>query len=279
MVAAPGYTSYADYEDLLEHCERLMDRVAVLDGPTTIDNIEGLARAGSASGAGAAGGGDAGGDSSARGVAPRASAYGAFYFPHIIIVDPLSGEQTTAPPSGHVAGIYARTDATRGVHKAPANEVVRGALGMTYDVTREEQKLLNSEGVNCIRRFPQGILVWGARTLDRGLWRYLNVRRFFNMVKESIEECTHWIVFEPNDEVLWSDIRRDVRAFLMGQWRSGALVGRTPEEAFFVKCDAETNPPEDVDQGLVNVEIGMAPSKPAEFIIFRISQARPGAEP
>jgi phage tail sheath protein FI len=184
------------------------------------------------------------------------------------------------PPSGHIAGIWARTDATRGVHKAPANEPIRGALNLTYHLTRAELGELNQAGINCIRFFAQeGIRVWGARTLaDDPEWRYLNVRRLFNMIEESVAENTRWIVFEPNDYTLWKSIRRDISAFLTGLWRDGALMGQTPEQAFFVKCDAETNPPDVIDRGMVVTLIGIAPVKPAEFIVFRIAQHRSGTE-
>jgi hypothetical protein len=179
------------------------------------------------------------------------------------------------PVSGHLAGIYARTDATRGVHKAPANEQIRGALDLCYKVTREEQGGLNAAGINCIRFFPDsGIRVWGARTLaaESSEWRYISVRRLFNMIEESIERGTSWIVFESNDPRTWKSIERDIRAFLTLVWRDGALKGNTPEQAFFVKCDEETNPPEVIDAGRLITEIGIAPVKPAEFIIFRIFQ-------
>ena len=185
------------------------------------------------------------------------------------------------PPSGHIAGIWARTDATRGVHKAPANEMVRGALNLTYQLTRAELGVLNPQGVNCIRLFPSaGILVWGARTLAESSseYRYLNVRRLVNMIEESIDEAMRWVVFEPNDQSLWKRIRRDVGAFLTMLWRDGALKGATPEEAFFVKCDEETNPPEVINEGRVVTLIGIAPVKPAEFVIFRISQWEGGTE-
>jgi phage tail sheath protein FI len=158
---------------------------------------------------------------------------------------------------------------------------VRGALNVTYRVTSQEQGVLNPSGVNCIRWFPrEGVLVWGARTVAEGSseWRYLNVRRLFNMIEESIVSSTRWVVFEPNDVSLWKSIRRDVSAFLTLVWRDGALVGATPEEAFFVKCDAETNPPEVVDAGQVVIVIGIAPVKPAEFIVFRIGQHASGAQ-
>jgi phage tail sheath protein FI len=166
------------------------------------------------------------------------------------------------------------------VHKAPANEVVRGATGLGYAVTKGEQDVLNPIGVNCIRAFPgMGIRVWGARTLSSNpSWRYINVRRLFNFVEKSIERGTQWVVFEPNEPRLWGRVRRDVTAFLRGVWRDGALFGASPGEAFYVKCDAETNPPDSRDLGRLVVEIGMAPVKPAEFVIFRISQWQPGAE-
>jgi uncharacterized protein len=194
--------------------------------------------------------------------------------------DPLKGGLVSVPPSGHVAGIWARSDASRGVHKAPANEAVRGALDVKYRITREEQATLNPAGVNCIRLFAaEGIRVWGARTLAASAseWRYLNVRRLFNMIEESIARSSRWVVFEPNDMTLWKSIRRDITAFLMRLWRDGALMGATPEEAFFVKCDRETNPPEVVDAGQVVTLIGIAPVKPAEVIIFLISQYQGGA--
>lgn len=200
----------------------------------------------------------------------------ALYYPWVEIADMTGGNGRTrmVPPSGHMAGIYARSDATRGVHKAPANEIVRGALGLGVMVTKGEHDLLNPIGVNVIRSFPgRGIRVWGARTLSSDpSWRYINVRRLFSMVEESIERGTQWVVFEPNDEFLWMRVRRDVGAFLSTVWRTGALFGATPDAAYFVKCDAETNPVELRDLGQMAVEIGMAPVKPAEFVIFRIGQ-------
>jgi hypothetical protein len=169
----------------------------------------------------------------------------------------------------------------RGVHKAPANEALRGALNLTYRLTAEEQGELNQNGVNCIRFFlREGIRIWGARTVADGSseWRYLNVRRLFTMIEESIAQSTRWIVFEPNDQSLWKSIRRDIGAFLTRLWRDGALMGATPDEAFFVKCDAETNPPDVIDAGQVVTLIGVAPVKPAEFIIFRISQSQGNVE-
>ena len=150
-----------------------------------------------------------------------------------------------------MAGIWARIDSERGVHKAPANEVVRGAIGLETQVSRNEQDMLNPIGVNCIRAFPgRGIRVWGARTLSSDpSWRYINVRRLFNFVEKSIDSGTQWVVFEPNDKDLWARVTRDIAAFLTRVWRDGALFGATPAEAFFVKCDAELNPPEVRDAG------------------------------
>jgi phage tail sheath protein FI len=183
------------------------------------------------------------------------------------------------PPSGHLAGIYARSDTERGVHKAPANEVIRGVIGIGTQVTKSEQDILNPLGINCIRAFPgRGIRVWGARTLSSDAsWRYINVRRLFNFIEESIEVGTQWVVFEPNDVDLWERVKRDITAFLTRVWRDGALFGTTPAEAFYVKCDEELNPVEVRDAGMLIVEIGLAPVKPAEFVIFRISQWAGGA--
>ncbi|GHF35815.1 phage tail sheath family protein [Streptomyces morookaense] len=202
------------------------------------------------------------------------SKYAALYYPWIQVADPVSGKGFLMPPSGHVAGLWARNDEARGVHKAPANEVVRGALDLGVQVTKGEQEQLNPAGINCIRSFPgRGIRIWGARTLSSDpAWRYLNVRRLFNYLEESVYLGSQWVVFEPNDERLWSTVRRNVSAFLHNEWRAGALFGASPDEAFYVKCDAETNPPEVIDAGQVVCEIGVAPVKPAEFVVFRIAQ-------
>ncbi len=279
VVAAPGYTDALSYEDLLSHCELMGDRMAILDGPEQVSDVERLTRVGSAplkpkkpaEGEPPA---PAGEDNS--GLRPRQSDYGTFYVPWLVVRDSLSGEVVATAPSGHMAGVWARSDTLRGVHKAPANEPVRGAVDLTYRVTKVEQDVLNPAGVNCVRHFPaEGIRVWGARTLaaSGSEWRYLNVRRLFNMLKESIADGTRWIVFEPNDNLLWRSIRRDVSAFLTRVWRDGALQGRTPQEAFFVKCDEETNPAEVRDAGQVVTLIGVAPVKPAEFVVFKISQS------
>ncbi len=298
IVAAPGFTAPQDYEDLIGHCEHPLrqDRMAVLDTVEHVDDITALTRVatagvpaasgtGSGGQAGAAEGGEevAGAGAAPRSTArepesarPRQSPYAALYTPWIVGRDPVSGATVTMPPSGHVAGVWARSDATRGVHKAPANEPVVGALDLVRRVSRGEQEVLNPAGVNCIRYFPgEGIRIWGARTLaaEADPYRYVNVRRLVNMIKESIADGTRWIVFEPNDYTLWASIRRDVGAFLTNVWRDGALLGKTPSEAFFVKCDEETNPAEVRDAGQVVTIIGLAPVKPAEFVIFKLMQS------
>lgn len=204
------------------------------------------------------------------------SSYGAIYYPWIKIYDPSINDTRLIPPSGHIAGIYARTDVERGVHKAPANEVVRGARDLEFPVPKGDQDLLNPKGINAIRDFRpdgRGIRVWGARTMSsNGEWKYINVRRLFLFVEESIDEGTQWVVFEPNDEPLWARVRRSVSNFLRTIWRDGALMGVTEEEAFFVRCDRTTMTQDDIDNGRLICYIGIAPVKPAEFVIFRISQ-------
>ncbi|QKV73720.1 phage tail sheath subtilisin-like domain-containing protein [Amycolatopsis sp. Hca4] len=205
------------------------------------------------------------------------SKYATLYWPWLNVMG-HDGRPVPVPPCGHVAGVWARNDDTRGVHKAPANEVLRGVLDLPSGLTRREHDTLNPVGVNCIRSFPgQGIRIWGARTLSSDPeWRYLNVRRLFNYVEKSILNGTNWVVFEPNDQYLWSAVNRTIGMFLRRVWRSGALFGDTPEQAFYVKCDAENNPPENRDAGVLTVDIGIAPVKPAEFVVFRLSQYSEG---
>jgi uncharacterized protein len=244
---------------MIAHCELMADRVAILDPPPAL-NAQQIKdwRVN-----------EAGYDSK----------YATLYYPRLKVMDPTRGKAIFVPPSGHIAGIWARNDDTRGVHKAPANEVIRGAISLELNITKGEHDQLNPIAVNCVRTFPgQGIRVWGARTLSSDPeWRYLNVRRLFNFVEESILSGTNWVVFEPNDSKLWDSVRRTVTMFLRRVWRDGALFGRTPAEAFFVKCDEENNPPENRDAGILTVEIGIAPVKPAEFVVFRISQFSGGA--
>ncbi|MBM7774845.1 phage tail sheath protein FI [Actinokineospora baliensis] len=239
---------------VISHCEQMGDRVAVLDTPPGLSaqQVRGWRQE----------------------TAGYDSKHAALYYPWIKVFDPAAGRNTIVPPSGHISGVWARNDVERGVHKAPANEVIRGAVDLELSLSKGEQDLLNPVGVNCVRAFPgRGIRIWGARTLSSDpAWRYLNVRRLFNYLEESILLGTQWVVFEPNDDRLWSSIRRNITAFLTEQWRRGALFGRTAEEAFYVKCDRDNNPQESIDLGQVVCEIGVAPVKPAEFVVFRLAQ-------
>lgn len=202
------------------------------------------------------------------------STYAAMYHPWLEMYDAGAKRSAYFPPSGAMAGIYARTDVERGVHKAPANEVVRGCTGLSCSYNEGEQDILNPMGVNLIRAFTgRGIRVWGARTISsNGLWKYLNVRRLFIYVEESIKANTNWVVFEPNSSVLWSRVTRTIETFLATCWRDGALAGSTPSEAFFVECGPTTMTQDDIDNGRLICKIGIAPVKPAEFVIFRITQ-------
>lgn len=268
---APGL-SMNQQREMLEHCETRKDRFAILDGPIVST-------------------GDMDIPASDKG-------YGAIYVPWLKIAKPswftgnqdhisvpsslrrklIKTERTEVfvPPSGHIAGVFARVDTERGVHKAPANELVNGISGLSQNINRIEQGQYNDRGINVIRIFKdRGIRIWGARTLatkSDPSWKYVNVRRLFIMVEQSIMVGMQWAVFEPNDHFLWSKLSRDVRAYLLRVWRSGALFGKTPEEAFYVKCDDETNPRYLIDAGQVNVQIGICPVKPAEFVVFSIGQ-------
>ncbi len=244
---------------MIAHCEGAGDRMAILDAPPNLLPQEILEWR--------------------MNTAGYDSKFATLYYPWLEVMDPLTNQPMLVPPSGHVAGVWCRTDSSRGVHKAPANEVVMGVNGLGFQVTQTEQGGLNKVGINCIRSFPgRGIRIWGARTLSSDPeWRYINVRRLFNYVAESIMEGTQWSVFEPNDERLWMQLRIAASNFLHRTWREGALFGATPEQAYFVKCDAETNPPEVIEAGQVICEIGIAPSKPAEFVVFRLSQYSAGA--
>lgn len=247
-------TVQAVQTEMIGHCELMGDRIAILDPPPGF-NAQQIKEW-------------------RVDKARYDSMYAALYWPWIKVMNPSTGLLSFMPPSGHIAGIWGRNDDTRGVHKAPANEVVRGVTDIEVNITRNEHDLLNPAGINVVRAFPgRGIRVWGARTLSSDpAWRYLNVRRLFNYLEETILSGTNWVVFEPNDEALWARIRRTIASFLVLEWRAGALFGATPDEAFYVKCDAETNPAESIDVGQVVCEIGVAPVKPAEFVIFRLAQ-------
>jgi uncharacterized protein len=278
IMATPGLAGKEVWTEVVTHCETCEDRFAIFDNPEDFGSendfdIKKLSY-----------------DTTDNDL-PQRSKNAAFYFPYIEVVDPAKQLQDEdpereiplkyrgrvyVPPSGHIAGIYARTDEQRGVHKAPANEAVRGALNVKYYIGKRKQELLNPHGVNVIRNINGNVTVWGARTIggDRnGEWKYVSVRRLFLFLAESIDEGTQWVVFEPNDHALWGKIKRNVSAFLTNVWRSGALFGMTPAEAFYVKCDEETNPPEVRDLGQVITEIGVAIVRPAEFVIFRITQS------
>jgi phage tail sheath protein FI len=244
---------------LINHCEGQANRMAVLDAPPGMSPQQIKEWRSD--------------------IAMYDSPFATLYYPWVKVSNPAATNGDTeimVPPSGHLAGIWARTDDSRGVWKAPANEVVRGALDVEVAITKAEQGLLNPIGINCIRPFgTQGIRVWGARTLASNTdWTYINVRRLFNMIETTIMNGTQYAVFEPNDIKLWEGLKRTVSAFLRGLWRDGALFGATAEQAFYVKCDEETNPPDSIDQGRVVVEVGIAPVKPAEFVIFRIAQIK-----
>lgn len=261
LVAAPGRTDEDTRNKLISHCRNTGDRFAILDGPKTIDDITKLTKIRAESGE-----------------MPQRTDLAAWYFPWLKVKDPVKNIDIDIPPSGHVAGVYARVDTERGVHKAPANEAILGVSGVSQPLSKSEQDKLNPKGVNCIRVLNSNILVWGARTVggeDNADLKYVSVRRTLLFLRESIDEGTQWVVFEPNTPALWQKINRNVSAFLTNVWRSGALFGATPQEAFYVKCDAETNPPELRELGQVVTEIGVAIVRPAEFVIFRISQMAP----
>ena len=271
LVVAPGITDFAVQSNILDHCENLSSRFAILDGPAPEDLPKGANLD----------------EPTLRQPNPanpplRNSNYGAVYFPWIYVfdtgtklADPDSEGEIAIGPSGHIAGIYSRVDHERGVHKAPANELVRGALGVTQQISKNVQDGINPPGINCIRIINDGITVWGARTIGGDAnqdLKYVNVRRTLIFLRESIDRGTQWAVFEPNDRALWGKLVRNISAFLTNVWRDGALFGDSPKEAFYVKCDDELNPPEERDLGKVTCEIGVAIVRPAEFVIFRISQ-------
>jgi phage tail sheath protein FI len=259
ILCAPDSQTYAGLTDaVVEQCELLADRFAVVttsfEDRQDVTNLEPGSRVG--------------GDRKRID-----SKYAAFYGPYLKIIDG-AGAVRSIPPAGHVVGVYARSDNDKGVHKAPANEVVRGIVGLDHDYTQAEQDILNPRGVNCIRALPgRGIRIWGARTTSsESIWRYVNVRRLFIFIEESISHGTQWVVFEPNDQRLWGRVQQTVSDFLTNVWRSGALMGTTAAEAFFVKCDETTMTKNDLMTGRLVVVVGVAASRPAEFVIFRIAQ-------
>lgn len=252
IMAVPGITSANVQLSLVSHCENLGSRFAVLDIPMTAKTVSDIMQH--------------------RDIVD--SDYCAMYHPWLQVFDPLDKKDTFIPPSGSIMGIYARSDNSRGVHKAPANEVVANCTGLFVNYNVGEQDLLNPKGVNLIRRFPgSGIRVWGARTASsKPLWKYINVRRLFIYLEESIKANTNWVVFEPNDAPLWNRVQRTIELFLEGVWRSGALVGGSPADAYFVDIGPNTMTKDDIDNGRLICVIGVAPVKPAEFVIFKITQ-------
>ncbi|MFZ5352368.1 MAG: phage tail sheath family protein [Bacillota bacterium] len=252
IMAVPGVTDPNVQLSLVAHCENLKSRFAILDIPRDKKKVSDVLNH--------------------RNIID--SSYCAMYNPWLQVFDPLDKRNIFIPPSGSIAGIYSRTDSVRGVHKAPANEVVRGCVGLDCQYNKGEQDTLNPNGVNVIRFFTgQGIRVWGARTCSsNGLWKYVNVRRLFIFLEESIKRGTSWVVFEPNDEQLWARVHRTIDAFLTRVWRDGALMGTTASEAFYIEIGRSTMTQDDIDNGRLICVIGIAPVKPAEFVIFRITQ-------
>ncbi|MDB5425930.1 MAG: phage tail sheath family protein [Phenylobacterium sp.] len=254
LVYAPAIVDAAIIGAIVTHCENERFRFAVVDAPANS------------------------GDVAAPELDPRTNLreteYAAFYYPWIEIADPATGARQKVPPGGHVLGVYARSDVERGVFKAPANELVRGALDLEYNIDERTQDVLNPRGVNAIRKFPgRGIRIWGARTLSsNALWKYVSVRRLFIFLEHSIYDGTQWVVFEPNDERLWARVKDTIRLFLRTQWRNGAMMGETEDEAFQIACDRSTMTQDDILNGRLICEIGIAPVRPAEFVVFKIFQ-------
>jgi uncharacterized protein len=263
IVAAPGatYTSAGDQADrlsaagvvdaLIQHAERMRDRFALIDSANGLD-VQGV-------------------------IAERArlaSSYAALLYPWVRASDPVSGSNRLLPPSGFVAGVYARNDAARGVWTPPGNEILRSAVGLERAIDAADQEMLGQAGVANLRMVAdRGIVLWGSRTTSNDPeWRYVNIRRYATYLERAIGAGLQWVVFEPNGEELWSAVRRDVGDFLLTQWRAGALTGSRPEEAYFVRCDRSTMTQDDLNQGRLNCVIGVALQRPAEFVIFRIGQ-------
>lgn len=250
LVYAPAVSADIS-QAIVSHCEKMRFRFSVIDCDPGATNVGSMSPQSSIA------------DSS----------HGAFYYPWLVTLDPRTGQRKLIPPGGHVLGVYARSDRERGVFKAPANEVVRGAVDVEHQINHELENILKLKGVNTIRSFPgRAIRVWGARTLaSDALWKFVSVRRLFIFLERSIEEGTQWSVFEPNDARLWGQVRLTIGNFLRTQWLQGALFGRTAEEAFFVACDRGTTmSQDDIVNGRMVCEVGIAPIRPAEFIIFRI---------
>jgi phage tail sheath protein FI len=262
IVAAPGSTfggREPEYEPqsaqiarlLIAHCERMKYRIAVLDSrdKDALSEVQQFR-------------------------AKIDSKHAALYYPWIRVLDPVTEQEIDLPPSGSVAGIYARNDVEYGVHKAPANEIVRQAIGLEATINKAQQDILNPQGVNCFRYFDgRGFRLWGARTISSDPeWKYVNLRRYFAYLERSVERGTQWVVFSNNSEPLWANVQRTVEDFLFNEWKSARLMGERPAEAYFVRCDRSTMTQNDIDNGRLVCLIGVAPVRPAEFVIFRIGQ-------
>ncbi|VVB85660.1 Phage tail sheath protein subtilisin-like domain protein [uncultured archaeon] len=263
IVAAPGSSTGYNTDDkiklnvetilglLINHCEKMRYRIAVLDSADKqlLSDVRQY-----------------------RGKLD--SKYAALYYPWVSILDPLTNEKLNLPPSGFVAGIYARNDVENGVHKAPANEVVKLAIGFDVMLNKAQQDVLNPEAINCFRFFEgRGYRLWGARTITSDPeWKYVNLRRYFAYLEHSIDKGTQWAVFENNSERLWANVKSTVEDFLFNEWKSGHLMGESVKEAYFVRCDRSTMTQNDIDNGRMICLIGVAPVRPAEFVIFRIGQ-------
>lgn len=252
IMAIPGVTDPNVQLSLVAHCELLGSRFAILDLPRAATKVQDVL--------------------SHRDLFD--SSYCALYNPWLQVFDPLDKRNIFIPPSGTVAGVYSRSDSTRGVQKAPANETLRGVVGLDVQYNNGEQDILNPAGVNLIRAFTgQGIRVWGARTASSNpLWKYINVRRLFIFLESSIKNGSNWVVFEPNTEQLWARVQRTIDAFLTRVWRDGALAGTSPSEAFYINIGRDTMTQDDIDNGRLICVIGVAPVKPAEFVVFRMTQ-------
>lgn len=259
IIAAPGQTDATVYDALKTQAVTLGDRFAILDPPAKVGDLGTLTT------------------NQPGGARPTDSAYAAFYYPRIVVGKQLSSDPATeaVTPTGHIAGVYARVDSARGVFKAPANEVIRGALDVEHRLTDSDQNSLNPDGVNVLRVFSEGVVIWGARTLlsndaaDR-TYQYVNIRRLVNYIEESLQEGLRWAVFEPNNLPLRQQITRSVRGFLDGVWRDGALFGATADEAYYVRFPEMFNRDEDRALGKLVIEIGLRVSYPVEFLIIRI---------
>ena len=242
-----------DTSHLVAHCEQMRYRVAVLDTPP--GSLPSEAR-------------------TWRNSVTSDGGHGALYHPWVVVQNPFDGSRLVLPPSGFVAGIWARNDTENAVFKAPANEPIRSAIELESAVSRGQQEMLNPEGVNCLRYFPgRGNRVWGARTIsDDPEWKYVSLRRYFAYLEHSIERGTQWAVFMNNGEALWANVRRTIEEFLLNEWKTGGLLGASAKEAYFVECERKTMTQNDLDNGRLVCKVGVAAVKPAEFVIFRIGQ-------